>query len=314
MRVLDLFCGCGGLTLGFQKAGMEVVAGVDSWDPALDVYRRNFAHDACKLDLSDVDVCVERFAKLSVDMIAGGPPCQDFSSAGKRNEHLGRGDLTTDFASIVARLKPPWFLMENVPRIQKSEKLRIAKALFKAVGYGLTEVVLDASRCGVPQQRKRYFLVGRLGEADGFLAAKLEGGLSARPMTVSDFFGDALGVEYYYRHPRSYARRGIFSIHEPSPTVRGVNRPVPKGYRLHPNDPVNSLEGIRALTTKERSLIQTFPPEFEFLGTKTVMEQMIGNAVPVNLATYMGRAILHAAAREVEDVNAARSLRVGQYS
>lgn len=78
-------------------------------------------------------------------------------------------------------------------------------------------------------------------------------------MTVADYLGNSLGIEFYYRHPRSYARRGIFSIHEPSPTIRGVNRPVPRGYQLKHNDPVSSIEGIRSLTTVERSYIQTFP-------------------------------------------------------
>ena len=86
-------------------------------------------------------------------------------------------------------------------------------------------------------------------------------------------------------------RRGIFSIDEPSPTVRGVNRPMPDGYEIHSNDPVKSKEGIRPLTTIERSFIQTFPEDFEFFGTKTDLEQMIGNAVPVNLAKYVASAI-----------------------
>ena len=110
-------------------------------------------------------------------------------------------------------------------------------------------------------------------------------------MTVADYFGSALNIKYYYRHPRSYVRRGIFSVDEPSPTIRGVNRPMPDGYKLHANDPVSSKDGVRPLTTKERSMIQTFPKDFVFLGSKTNQEQMIGNAVPVNLGTYIAEAI-----------------------
>lgn len=112
-------------------------------------------------------------------------------------------------------------------------------------------------------------------------------------MSVADYLEDSLGVEFYYRHPRSYARRGIFSIHEPSPTIRWVNRPIPQGYQLKHNDPVKSLNGIRPLTTIECSYIQTFPPTFHFLGSKTEVEQMIGNAVPVNLGQYVAAAIKH---------------------
>ena len=134
-------------------------------------------------------------------------------------------------------------------------------------------------------------MVGVLGENDGFLDDKLDAGLSEKPMTLREYFGESLGIEYYYRHPRSYARRGIFSIDEPSPTVRGVNRPMPDGYEIHSNDPVQNKDGIRPLTTKERSLVQTFPNEFHFEGSKTDIEQMIGNAVPVNLAKYVATAV-----------------------
>ena len=86
-------------------------------------------------------------------------------------------------------------------------------------------------------------------------------------------------------------RRGIFSIYEPSATIRGVNRPIPKGYSKHEGDPVDITEDLRPLTTKERSLIQTFPKEFIFDGTKTDLEQIIGNAVPVKLAEIIAIAI-----------------------
>ena len=224
-------------------------------------------------------------------MIIGGPPCQDFSSAGQRNEDGGRGTLTTHYAKIINILKPEWFVMENVDRIVKTQKLVEAREIFKKAGYGLTQHVLDASYCGVPQKRKRFFLIGKLDAYDDFLLPYLNRGLAHRPMTMRDYFGDSLGLEFYYRHPRSYMRRGIFSIDEPSPTVRGVNRPMPDGYQIHSNDPVKSKEGIRPLTTIERSYIQTFPKDFVFFGTKTDLEQMIGNAVPVKLAQYVAAAI-----------------------
>ena len=291
MRVVDLFCGCGGLSLGFEKAGFNVVAAYDKWNAALHVYNTNFDHPAKPLDLTDVDTCVETISALSPNMIIGGPPCQDFSSAGKRDEDNGRGNLTINYAEIISKIKPPIFVMENVDRIVKTNKLIEAKRIFKEAGYGLSYRILDASYCGVPQKRKRFFMVGVLGEKDGFLDDALEANMSKEPMTIRDFFGDSLGIEYYYRHPRSYARRGIFSIDEPSPTVRGVNRPMPDGYEIHSNDPVRSKEGIRPLTTKERSLIQTFPKEFHFEGSKTDIEQMIGNAVPVNLAKYVASVV-----------------------
>lgn len=291
MRVVDLFCGCGGLSLGFVKAGMEIVAAFDNWTDALAVYRNNFRHPAIRADLMDIDASVELIRPYAPDMIIGGPPCQDFSSAGKRDENNGRGDLTVAYAEIISIIRPQWFVMENVERILKTQKLQDAIHIFRNSGYGLTYTVLNAALCGVPQRRKRFVMIGKLGEQDDFIRNTLLENLSDHEMSVAEYFGDKLPIKYYYRHPRSYVRRGIFSTSEPSATIRGVNRPMPNGYKLHPGDPVDSLEGIRPLTSRERSMIQTFPENFSFEGTKTNIEQMIGNAVPVNLGTFVADAI-----------------------
>ena len=309
MRAVDLFCGCGGLSLGFMKAGFEIAAGFDFWDEAIAVYERNFSHPVIKQDLSDVAGASEKIRAYSPEMIIGGPPCQDFSSAGKRDEDNGRGDLTVSYARIIADVRPEWFVMENVERIQKTRKLAEAIRIYKEAGYGLTCTVLDASLCGVPQKRKRFVMIGHLGSPDDFMRSRLFKRLAEKPMTVADYFGNSLDVKYYYRHPRSYARRGIFSVDEPSPTIRGVNRPMPDGYQLRPNDPVRTKDGVRPLTTKERSMIQTFPEEFVFLGSKTMREQMIGNAVPVNLGRFVAEAIKsYIDTPETEDEYAATEL------
>lgn len=145
----------------------------------------------------------------------------------------------------------------------------------------------------MPQKRKRFFCIGSMGEEDGFLTDYMTNAQSEKEMTLRDYFGDSLGFEHYYRHPRNYSRRGVFSIDEPAPTMRGVNRPVPKGYPGHHLDTAPLTEDIRALTTAERAWIQTFPQDFVFVGNKTDIEQMIGNAVPVKLAEFVARALLY---------------------
>lgn len=292
MNAVDIFSGCGGLSLGFIKSGINVVAAYDKWDAAIKVYERNFDHPVYSADLSDVESASLHISNYQPDMIIGGPPCQDFSSAGLRNEDNGRGDLTVSYASIVSSIRPEWFVMENVATIVKTNKLQQAKSIFKESGYGLTQIVLNAALCGVPQKRKRFFLIGHLGSEDDFMSSFIKKRLADKEMTVKDYFGDKIDIDFYYRHPRSYARRGVFSVNEPSPTIRGVNRPVPKGYNLHPNDPVQSLDGLRSLTFKERSMIQTFPEDFVFLGSKSDIEQMVGNAVPVNLGFFVAKSIL----------------------
>ncbi len=290
METVDLFSGCGGLSLGFQNAGFEILAAFDKWESAIKVYRDNFNHPIYDTDLGS-DEGLEFVKSLKPQMIIGGPPCQDFSSAGKRDETLGRADLTISYANIIDAAKPEWFVMENVERITKSHILKEALQIFKKAGYGISYQVLDASFCGVPQSRKRFFLVGHKHSTDNFLNPYFNKNLSSKQMTLFDYFGKTLGIEYYYRHPRSYARRGIFSIYEPSPTIRGVNRPIPKGYTRHEGDPVEISEKVRPLTTKERSLIQTFPEDFIFNGSKTDLEQIIGNAVPVKLGEFVANCI-----------------------
>jgi len=290
MRVLDLFSGCGGLSLGFQNVGFEIVAAFDNWKPAIEIYKANFNHEIIEFDLSNVEN-YDIFKNYKPDLIIGGPPCQDFSSAGKRDETNGRADLTINYADIISNVRPFMFVMENVERITVTKTLQKAKEIYKNCGYGLTSIVLDASLCGVPQLRKRFFLIGVLNGQDNELELYLEKNQAQKPMSIFDYLGNSLGTEHYYRHPRSYMRRGIFSIYEPSPTIRGVNRPIPKTYQFHEGDTCKSIDKVRPLTTIERSYIQTFPKEFKLSGAKTDLEQVIGNAVPVKLGEFVANSI-----------------------
>lgn len=291
MKAVDLFCGCGGMSLGFQNANFEIIEAFDNWEPAVRTYERNFDHKVTKADLSD-DKMVSVIKNLKPDIIIGGPPCQDFSSAGYMDETLGRATLSKTYTDIVSTAKPKYFVMENVPRIRLTETYKYVRDGLKAAGYGLTEKILDASYCGVPQKRKRFILIGCLGEKDDFLSDYIDKNLSKKPMTIHDYLGDSLGVEYYFRIPRSYSRRAVFSIYEPCQTIRGVDRPIPPNYKKHPQDPVEIGPLVRALTPKERSYMQTFPEDFVFEENRTNTNQMIGNAVPVKMAEYIAKAIL----------------------
>lgn len=289
MRVVDLFSGCGGMSLGLQQAGLEIVGAFDNWDPAIAIYKDNFHHPIFKADLSNEDVNA-RIKFLKPDMITGGPPCQDYSIAGHRN--LGkRANLTIRFAQIVTSVKSQWVLFENVYNIEKFRTLPEMKKILSDAGYGLSSMILDASRCGAPQKRRRFILVGRLNAKDGFLDSFLTEGLSKKQMTVRDYLGDSLNTQFYYMHPRSFNRRAVFSIDEPASTIRGTNRPISKNYKRHPADKAEISEGVRVLTSRERALLQTFPPDFLFSGAKTDVEQAIGNAVPPALARYVANCI-----------------------
>ena len=291
-RTVDLFCGCGGLSLGFMRAGFDVVAAYDNWQPAINVYKQNFKHPVYKRDLGLFE-SQEEVIQLHPRFIIGGPPCQDFSTAGHMDEGLGRAELSVAFSNIITQAMPEYFVMENVARARTSKAYQKAIAQFADAGYGMTKIILDACYCNVPQQRKRYFVIGHLGDKNDFLESYLLSHLADKPMTIHDYLGDELGTEYYFRVPTNYSRRGVYSIYEPAMTVRGIDRPIPKGYKKHPQDPVEIGPLVRALTVKERSYLQTFPKEFIFEGTKTDLNTMIGNAVPVNLAQYVADALMH---------------------
>lgn len=286
LKIVDLFCGVGGLSLGFQKAKFDIVLALDNWQRALSIYELNFKHPVACYDLSDLSGTLKLLDDYKFDGIVGGPPCQDFSHAGKRQEGQ-RADLTYIFSQILSNKKPFFFVMENVERTRTTTTYLNARNVFKHAGYGITEVVLDASFCGVPQKRKRFFCIGMLGQLDGFLLDTIRPLLSKTPTNMRQYFKDSLKTEFYYRHPRNYSRRAVYSLDEPSATIRGVNRPIPPNYPGHNLD-ASAVSLARPLTTQERAEVQTFPKSFKWQGSKTDVEQMIGNAVPVNLAKFVG--------------------------
>jgi len=108
LKTVDLFSGCGGMSLGFQNAGFDIVAAYDSWTPAVDVYRMNFDHPIYEQDLAEEHV-QENIKEMNPDIIIDGPPCQDFSSAGHRNVNLGRAILTKTYCDIITDTLPKFF-------------------------------------------------------------------------------------------------------------------------------------------------------------------------------------------------------------
>ena len=296
LSAVDLFCGSGGMSTGFIEAGIDVVAAFDNWNVAIATYHRNIADHAAVLDLSDTKSAISELQRMNADIIAGGPPCQDFSTAGKRIEG-NRADLTKSFGDIVAACLPSYFMMENVPQVRLSASYKETRKTLMSAGYAISETVLDASRCGVPQSRKRFFAFGSLVErkAPVFLDSLMDRQNSEK-MTIRDYLSDSIDIEYYYRHPRNYSRRSVFSVNEPSPTIRGVNRPVPPGYKGNHLDSAPPST-VRPLTSVERSQIQTFPVNWDWnTGDRNAdTELQIGNALPVNLAEFVGAGIVDVA-------------------
>lgn len=172
----DLFCGAGGLSLGLSEAGFDVILGVDHDDEALDTHRAHHPGLSVNWDLAEPEV-IERTADLivrtGIQLVAGGPPCQPFSRAGRsmirdlvrlgrRPEHDGRRDLWESFLQIVELSTPEAVLMENVPDMALDRGMVILRTMIERLedlGYNVEERVIDTSRYGVPQFRHRLILV-----------------------------------------------------------------------------------------------------------------------------------------------------------
>ena len=162
---IDLFSGCGGLSHGFSQAGFRPIAAVDNWLDALQTYSFNHrSAEVIEMDLSSEQPTFPLEKFRGIDLVIGGPPCQGFSISGKRNPEDERNNLYKGFLKVVKNLKPRFFLMENVPNLKGMSNGQIYKRIFcdfEEIGYSLTGSVLLASDFGVPQNRKRCFIVGQ---------------------------------------------------------------------------------------------------------------------------------------------------------
>ena len=164
MNVVSLFSGGGGLDLGFQRAGFKIIYALDNNKNAVNTYRKNIGDhikcaDITKIELSEIP---------KADVIIGGPPCQSFSLAGKRNVEDSRGQLIWSYFRILEYVKPRAFVFENVigllsARTSGGEKVvDQLKEAFSRIGYTIELKVLNAVDYGIPQRRKRVFIVGLL--------------------------------------------------------------------------------------------------------------------------------------------------------
>ncbi len=159
---VDLFSGCGGLSLGLEQAGWRSLLAVDLWKDAVATYRHNFpAHRVEQLAVTELTE--RRLAQLLTERprwIVGGPPCQGFSTVGKRERQDPRNKLVRQFRSIVRKLQPDGFLIENVVGLKVMDFEEPIRALFAELGYEVTPIVLRAADFGVPQLRHRIVFVG----------------------------------------------------------------------------------------------------------------------------------------------------------
>lgn len=166
-KLLDLFCGAGGLSLGFEWAGYDVVAANDNFKQACDTFRYNNP----KTTFLEGDITDDKIKKTlisiskerGVDIIVGGPPCQGFSNAGKRMIDDPRNSLYKEFVTLVKKIKPKVFVLENVEgilTINNGKTFEEIKSNFTDLGYKVAGHKMHAVSFGVPQKRKRVIIIG----------------------------------------------------------------------------------------------------------------------------------------------------------
>jgi len=315
INVLDLFCGCGGMSKGLTSAGLNIIAGIDIWDKAINSYKKNFKHEAICADLTKLSP--ESFQKLynknnlPIDVIVGGPPCQGFSMAGRRNIDDPRNSLFMEYLKYLNFFKPKMFLMENVIGIlsmktNDNEKVIDIITNLLTKNYNIIICKLYASDFGVPQNRRRVIIIGirkdlkiKPSEPEPTIK-KMEDRVPVKTILLPMKNIDAS----YFLSKK--ALEGIKAKKEKAKLNKNgfgaqyldLNKPsftIPARYWKDGYDALVKYtdDKIRRLTILELQRIQSFPDDYIFEGSKKDIIMQIGNAVACKFAKELGLYIIN---------------------
>lgn len=324
MKVISLFSGCGGLDLGFEKAGFEIPVANEFDKKIWETFEIN--HPKTKLIRGDIRNIKEEDFLNEVDGIIGGPPCQSWSEAGAlRGIDDDRGKLFFDYIRILKNKHPKFFLAENVSGMlanRHSEAVKNIFSMFEECGYNVSMTLVNAKNYGVAQERKRVFYIGfRKDLGINFKFPKGSTEDDSKKITLRDIIWDlqesavpalknnkhnpeAINNNEYFVgafSPIFMSRNRVKNWDEQAFTVQASGRQcqlhpqAPKMVKVGKNDCrfVERKEALyRRMTIREVARVQGFPDTFQFIydGTNDAYK-MIGNAVPVNLAYEIAVAI-----------------------
>lgn len=324
MKVISLFSGCGGLDLGFEKAGFEIPIANEFDKNIWDTFKIN--HPKTKLIEGDIRNIKEDDFPSEIDGIIGGPPCQSWSEAGSlKGIDDDRGKLFYDYIRILRNKQPKFFLAENVRGMlanRHSEAVKKILEMFTECGYDVTLTLVNAKDYGVAQERKRVFYIGFRKDLNiKFNFPKGSTEAEDKKITLKDIIWDlkdtaipageknqhnpkAINNHEYFigsYSPIFMSRNRVKNWDEQAFTVQASGRQcqlhpqAPKMIKVDKND-CRFVEGkenlYRRMTIREVARVQGFPDSFKFIYNNTdVAYKMIGNAVPVNLAYEVATAI-----------------------
>lgn len=337
-EVVDLFCGVGALSHGLKLAGCKIIAGYDVDRRCKFAFERNnggdfYARDVSKLLATEIKA---HFSGLVPSILAGCAPCQPFSSYKQRYAEDPQWSLVTKFAELAADVKPDFVTMENVPallRYKDGSVFRSFTEVLENAGYRVQHVIAKCEQFGVPQRRRRLVVLASLhGEVPTLSSTKsgypsVRDAIAALPAIEAggtdprDPLHTAVGLSELnirrirhskpggtwrdwpeglraacHRRPSGKTYPGVYARMEwdrPAPTMTTQCYGYGNGRFGHP-------EQDRGISLREAALIQSFPPNYEFLPAGSAVNfkevgRWIGNAVPVKLAEAVGRQIMRAA-------------------
>ena len=341
---IDLFSGAGGLSYGFEKAGLNCLAGVDSYKQAIETFKKNhnkaiaFSEDIRKISINEFK---KKIKNKKIQIICGGPPCQGFSTIGPGNAKDSRNHLFLQFVRFVKDLKPEIIVLENVTGLLAKKNINTLKSIFncfESLGYNLNAKVLASHHYGVPQIRRRVILIGNRINIENIYPKKIFNDIDEnnpklqKCRTVGWAFKNLMkhknkifnhnlelakirsNIETarishvpegkfirYEKDEKKYLPKKLWFNHDwnkigekrfrearyarlnrkkPSPTIVTGSR-----MYYHPTE-------NRFLTTREAASLQSFPANFEFMGSNTSQWTQIGNAVPPLMAEQIGKAVI----------------------
>lgn len=299
MQAVDLFCGCGGFSQGLKDAGYNIKMGIDYDETILETYRSNFSHAAVNHDLHEWKKAVQIINEIvpGCNVIVGSPPCTEFSRAGQQMESK-IASLTVCFANIVVSIMPTFFIMENVPDVYQSNSLSEAVQILNDYGYSVTSVIKDARHTGVPQNRRRFFMIGCASTAKNhvILSNICQDAKKKDEVIGVKKYCENLGLDcpdFLYFFPRNKFQAQVVDSNFPYPTMRSTNgvcmnkNPLTPGYIKRPNDAAD-LECAETISIPLASAISSFPPVFLWPENRKYVGIQLGNCVPPGLAKWIG--------------------------
>jgi len=319
---LDLFCGAGGFTQGLVQAGFNPIASVEISAIASATHRRNFpnCHHFCG-DIQNFhpQTWLADVGSPTIHLVVGGPPCQGFSVAGKRDPDDPRNQLFQEFIRIVSEVLPWYVVMENVPGILTLKKGKVKETIlaeFAAIGYPHVSVaILEAAAYGVPQIRPRViFIANRLRRKNPYPQPQL---LPEQYNSIESAIADLPPYtpmpeinHEWTRHSPEYTER----IAQVPPGGSLYETYVDAFKRQYPGKPSMTVKENhggthihpylnRVISAREMARLQTFPDSFIFEGTMKKAMWQIGNAVPPRLAECIGYALLPDLENEMNTVD-----------